>query len=91
MYTLSITEAKQKLSETVSNFEGVTAYKVEFGMWDHTEKPYIQLYVNVNVNGQNQFIHAQGNTFFHAMQELKAWYNELAKQELVIVSQDLLL
>jgi hypothetical protein len=46
MYTLSITEAKQKLSETVSNFEGVTAYKVEFGMWDHSEKPYIQLYVN---------------------------------------------
>ncbi len=91
MYTLSITQARQKLSETVASFEGVTAYKVEFGLWHYTEEPYIRLYVNCSINGQNQFIHAQGTTFFAANEELKNWYNDLAKQQLVVISQDLLI
>lgn len=91
MYTLSLTDARQKLSQAVASFEGVTAYKVEFGLWDHSEKPYIQLYVNCSVDGQNHFIHAHGSTFSQALQELKDWYNKLATQELVLVSQDMLL
>lgn len=90
MYTLSICEARLKLAQTVSTFEGVTAYKVEFGLWDYSEKPYVQLYVNCSINGQNQFIHAQGSTFFQALEELKNWYNDLAKQQLVLFTQDLL-
>jgi hypothetical protein len=90
MYTLSITQARQKLSETVASFEGVTAYKVEFGLWDFSEKPYVQLYVNCSINGQNQFIHAQGTTFVQAIEELKNWYHNLAKQQLVLLSEDLM-
>jgi hypothetical protein len=91
MYTLSIKEARQKMQETVSAFEGVTAYKVEFGMWDHSEKPFIQLYVNCKINGESQFKHALSETFYEALQEIKGWYQELAKQELVLESEDLLI
>ena len=90
MYTLSITQAQKKLGETVADFEGVTAYKVEFGIWDHSDKPYIVLYVNCSINGECRFIHAKADTFYKAIEELKAWYSTLAKQELVLESDDLL-
>ena len=90
MYTLSITEALKKMQETISGFEGVTAYKVEFGMWDHSTRPFIQLYVNCKINGESQFKHALADTFYEAMQEIKQWYQGLSRQELVVETEDLL-
>lgn len=90
MYTLSITQAHQKLRETVETFEGVTAYKVEFGLWDHLEKPYVQLYVNCKVNEESHFLHAQADTFYQALQTLKNCYQEISRQDLVVETDELL-
>ena len=85
MHTLSITEARRQLCQTVSTFEDVTAYKVEFGLWDQAEKPYIRLYVNCCVEGQNHFIHAEGSTLVEAIGELRNWYAKLSKEKLILL------
>lgn len=90
MYTLSIIQARQKLQQVVETFEGVTSYKVEFGLWNHSEKPFIQLCVSCKVNEETHFLHAQADTFFHALQSLQKSYTQISQQELVVESEDIL-
>jgi hypothetical protein len=84
MNTLSIAQAFEQFQKTVHSFEGITAYKVEFGMWDHSTKPYVQLYVTGTLNGQFYFKHAESPCFYEAFKEIKEWYRQISQLELVI-------
>jgi hypothetical protein len=86
MYTTSIIHIQQLLSQMVSTFEHVEAYKVEFSMWDHACEPTMQLYVACRFNNEHLSIHTQSQSVAGALQEVEAWYLGISGHRLAMAS-----
>jgi hypothetical protein len=82
--TLSITEALSQLQEAIKGFGHVSACKVEFGMWDFSDKPYVQLYVACNVHGEYRHTNVKADNFYDALDQVQQWYQKISAMKYII-------
>ena len=76
--TLSITDALSQLQEAIKGFGHVSACKVEFGIWDFSDKPYVQLYVACNLHGEYRHTNVKADNFYDALDQVQQWYRKIS-------------
>ncbi len=77
--TLSITQALAELQEAVKESGHVSACKVEFGMWDFSDKPYVQLYVACTLYGEYRHTNVKADSFYEALDQIRQWYRKVSE------------
>lgn len=85
--TLSITEALSQLQEAIKGFGHVSACKVEFGMWDFSDTPYVQLYVACNLHGEYRHTNVKADYFYDALDQIQQWYRKISAVSYVMETE----
>ncbi len=65
----------------------MSACKVEFGIWDFSDKPYVQLYVACNLHGEYRHTNVKADSFYDALDQVQQWYRKISAVTYVMETQ----